>query len=151
VLKRLGGGQPTGARGGDFAVPGGVGAEVAFPRSHLVKAARSKLVEAQERVGLQRGAEGVPGRVWRGRVPFFHEEVLALKLELWVGAAQGGLGIEVAKEVLRGDWEGVKPVLAQKEEHRVGESVEGEVGPVLGGRSGLGRREGQAAACIPCT
>jgi len=151
VLERLGGGQTTGARGGDFAVPGGVGAEVAFPRSHLVKAVRSKLVEAHERVGLQRGAERVPGRVWSGLVPFFHDEVLALKLDLWVGAARGGLVIEVAKEVLRRDWEGVKPVLAQKAKNRVGESVEGEVGPVLGGRSGLGPREGQAAACIPRT
>jgi len=149
VLERLRGCQTTGARCGDFAVPGGVGAEVALPRSHLVKAARSKLVEAHERVGLQRGAERVPGRVWSSLVPFFHEEVLALKLELWVGAARGGLGIEVAEEVLRGDREGVKPVLAQKEKHRVGESVEGEVGPILGGRSGLGPREGQAAARIP--
>jgi len=52
VLERLGGGQTAGARGGDIAVPGGVGAEVALPRSHLVEAARSELVEAHERVGL---------------------------------------------------------------------------------------------------
>jgi len=117
VLERLGGGQTTGARGGDFAVPGGVGAEVTLPRSHLVEAARGKLVEAHEWVGLQRGAERVPGRVRSGLVPFFHEEVLALKLKLRVGAARGGLRIEVTKEVLRGDWEGVKPVLAQKEQH----------------------------------
>jgi len=117
VLKRLGGGQATGARGGDFAVPGGVGADVTLPRSHLVEAARGELVEAHEGVGLQRGAERVSGRVWSGHVPFLHEEVLALKLKLWVGAARGGLRIEVTKEVLRGDWEGVKPVLAQKEQH----------------------------------
>jgi len=148
VLERFGGGQTTGARGGDFAVPRGVGAEVALPRSHLVETARDELVEAHERVGLQRGAERVPGRFWSGPVPFFHEEVLALEFKLRVGAAQGGIRIEVANEVLGGDWEGVKPVLAQKEQHRVGEGVEGEVGPVLGGWSRLGPREGQAAACI---
>ena len=148
MLERLGGGQTTGARGGDFTVPGGVGAEVAFPRSHLVKAARSTFVEPHEQVGLQRGAERVPGRVWSVLVPFFHEEGLGLMLELWVGAARGGLGVEIAKEVLGGDWEGVKPVVAQKEKHRVGEGVVGQVGPVLGGGSGLGPREGQAAACI---
>jgi len=46
-------------------------------------------------------------------VPFFHEEVLALKLELRVGAARGGLGIELAEPVLGGDWEGIKPIGAQ--------------------------------------
>jgi len=116
-LERLGGGQTTRTRGGDLAVPGGVGAEVTLPRSHLVEAARRKLVEAHELVGLQRGVEWVPGRVWSGLVPFFHEEVLALKLKLWVGAARGGLRIEVAKEVLRGDREGVQAVLAPKEQH----------------------------------
>ena len=148
VLERHGGGQATGARGGHFAVPGGVGAEVTLPRSHLVEAARGELVEAHERVGLQRGAERVPGRVWSGPVPFFHEEVLARKLKLRVGGARGGLRIEVTKEVLGGDREGAEPVLAQKEQHRVGEGVEREVGPVLGGWSRLGPREGQAAACI---
>jgi len=92
VLERLGGGQTTGARGGDFAVPGGVGAEVALSRSHLVEAARGELVVAHEGVGLQRGAERVPGRVWSGLVPFFHEEVLALEFKLRVGAARGGSG-----------------------------------------------------------
>ena len=117
MLERLGGGQTTGARGGDFAVPGGVGAEATLLRSHLVEAACSQLVEAHERVGLQRGAERVPGRVWSGLVPFLYEEVLALKLKLRVGAARAGLRIKVTKEVLRGDREGVKPVLAQKEQH----------------------------------
>ena len=148
MLERLGGGQTPGARGGDFAVPGGVDAEVTLPRSPLVEAARGELVEDHERVGLHRGAEPVPGRVWSGPIPFFHEEVTALKLELRVGAAQGGLRIEVTKEVLGGDREGVKPVLAQKEQHRVVEGVEGQVGRVLGGWSRLGPREGQAAACI---
>ena len=44
VLERLGGAQATGARGGGVAVPRGVGAEVALPRSHLVEAARGELV-----------------------------------------------------------------------------------------------------------
>jgi len=94
-----------------------VGAEVALHRSHLVETARGEFVEAHERVGLQGRAEWVPGRVCSGLVPFFHEKVLALKLELWVGAAREGLRIEVTKEVLRGDRDGVEPVLAQKEQH----------------------------------
>jgi len=97
VLGPLGGGQATGPRGGDFALPGGVGAEVTLPRSHLVEAAGGELVEAHERVGLQRGAERVTGRVWSGLVPLFHEEVLAFEFKLRVGAAWGGHRIEVAK------------------------------------------------------
>jgi len=96
VLERLGGGRTAGAGGGDIAVPGGVGAEVALPRSHLVEAARSELVEAHEGVGLQRGLVRVSGLVWSSPVPFFHEEVLALKLKLRVGAARGGVRIEIA-------------------------------------------------------
>ena len=115
MFERLGGGQAAGARGGDFAVPGGVGAEVALPRSHLVEAARGEFVEAHERVGLQRGLVWVPGRVWSGLVPFFHEEVLALKFKLRVGATRGGLREELAEQVLRGDWEGVEPIRAQEE------------------------------------
>jgi len=93
---------------------------VALPRSHLVEAAGGELVEAHERVGLQRGAERVSGWVWSGLVPFFHEEVLALEFKLPVGAARGGLGVEVGNEVLGSDREGFKPVPAQKEQHRVG-------------------------------
>jgi len=151
VLERRGGGQTTGARGGDFAIPGGVGAVVALPRSHQVEATRGEFVKAHERVGLQRGAEGVPGWVWSGPVPFFHEEVLALEFKRPVGAARGGLRVEVGNEVLGGDWEGIEPIGAQKEQHPVGQGVKGEVGPVLGGRSRLRPREGQAAACIPRT
>ena len=125
-----------------------MGTEVALPRSHLVEAARGELVEAHERVGLQRGLVWVPGRVWSSLIPFFHEEVLALKLELWVGAARGGLRIEVAKEVLGGDREGVKPIGAQEEEHRGGEIVEGEVGPVLRGPPRLDPWEGQTTARV---
>ena len=142
VLERFGGGQAARAGGGGVAFPRGVAAEVALPSSHLVEAARGELVEAHERVGLQRALLWVPGRVWSGLIPFFHEEVLAFKLELWVGAARGGLRVEVAKEVLGGDREGDKPIGAQEEQHRVGESVEGEVGPVLRGRSRLDPWEG---------
>ena len=117
MLEHLGGGQTARACGGGVAVPGGVGAQVALPRSHLVEVAGREPVEAHERMGLQRGLEWVPGRVRSGLVPFFHEEVLALKLKLRVGAARGRLRIEVAKEVLGGDREGIKPIGAQKEQH----------------------------------
>jgi len=90
-----------------------VGAEVALPRSHLVEAARRKLVEAHEGVGLEGGAERVSDRVWRGLVPFFHEQVLAFEPKLRVGAARGGLGILVDEQVLGGDRERVEPVRAQ--------------------------------------
>jgi len=52
VLERLRGAQTTGAGGGGDAIPGGVGAEVALTRSHLVKAARGELVQAHKRIGL---------------------------------------------------------------------------------------------------
>jgi len=44
VLECLRGILASGAGGGGIAVPGGVGAEVAFPRSHLIEAARGELV-----------------------------------------------------------------------------------------------------------
>ena len=47
------------------------------------------------------------------------------------------LGIELAEQVLGGYWEGIKPIGAQEEQHRVGESIEGEVGPVFRGWSGV--------------
>ena len=53
VLERLGGAATTGAGGGDFVVPGRVGAEVALPRSHLEEATRGELVKPHERVGSQ--------------------------------------------------------------------------------------------------
>jgi len=59
----------TGGRG--VVPPGGVCAEVALAGSHLVKAAHGELVEAHERVGLDRGAVGVSGRVRRRLFPFF--------------------------------------------------------------------------------
>ena len=125
-----------------------MGAEVALPRSHLVEAGRSELVKAHERVGVQRGLVWVPGRVWSGPVPFFHEEVLAHELEMRVGAAWGWLRIEVANEVLGGHRKGMKPIGAQKKQHRVGEGVAGEVGPVLRWWSGLDPREGQTTARV---
>ena len=98
---------------------------------------------------LERRAVGVSSRVRRSLLPFLHEEVLALELELGVGAAPGGLGIVIDKQVLGGDWEGTEPVRAQEEPHRVGEGVEGEVGPVLQRRSCLEPRGGEAAARVP--
>jgi len=44
VFECLGGTLVTGAGGRGVVVPAGVGAEVAFPRSHLVEAARGALV-----------------------------------------------------------------------------------------------------------
>jgi len=44
VFECLGGTLATGAGGRGVVVPGGVGAEVAFPRSHLVEAARGEVV-----------------------------------------------------------------------------------------------------------
>jgi len=52
VFECLRGTLAAGARGGRVAVPGRVGAEVAFTRSHLVYAARGELVQAHEWVGL---------------------------------------------------------------------------------------------------
>ena len=77
VFKCLGGILAPGAGWGDVAVPGGVGTEVAFPRSRLVEATRRELVEAHERVGFKGGAVWVFGQVGCGRYPFLHEEVLA--------------------------------------------------------------------------
>jgi len=133
-------------------------AEVALPRSHLVEAARSELVEAHEWVGLQRGLVRVrlqrglvrvPGRVRSSPVPFFHEEVLALKLKLGVGAARGRLRVVIGEQMLGGNWEGSEPVRAQYKQHGVREGVKGEVGPVFQGRSCLEPREGEAASRVP--
>ena len=52
VLNGLGGLVTAGTGGRGVVTPGGVRAEVALARPHLVKAARGKLVEAHERVGL---------------------------------------------------------------------------------------------------
>jgi len=150
MLECLGGSLASGAGGGGIAVPRGVGAEVAFPRSHLVEAARGKLIKAHEWVGPKRGEVWVPGLVWRGLVPFFHEEVLALLFELGVRAAPGGLWVVVDEQVLGGDREGAEPVRAQEKHHGVREGVEGEVGSVLRGGSGLDPREGKAAARMAC-
>jgi len=142
VLERLGGAQTAGAGHGGVAVPRGVGGEVTLPRSHLVKAARGELVQAHKRVGFYRGWVWVSGRVGRGLVPLFYEEVFAVQFELRVGAARGGLRVELADQVLGGHWEGIKPIGAQEEQHRVGKGIEREVGPVFRGWSGLDPREG---------
>ena len=56
MLKGLRGLVTAGTGGRGVVAPGGVLAEVALARSHLMKAARGELVEAHERVGLDRGA-----------------------------------------------------------------------------------------------
>jgi len=93
-------------------------------------------------VRLERGAVRVPGHVWQGLVPFFHEEVFAFELELGVAAAWRGLRVELAEQVLGGNWEGTKPIGAQEEQYGVREGVQGEVGPVLRGGSRLDPWEG---------
>ena len=57
----------------------------------------------------------------------------------------------VDEEVLGCDREGVEPARAQEKHPGVWQGVEGEVGPVLRGRSPLGPREGKAASPVPCT
>jgi len=86
----------TGGRG--VVAPGGVCAEVALARPHLVKAARGELVEAHEWVGLDRGAVRVSGRVRCGLFPLLDEEVPTLELQLGVGAARGRGEGSVRKE-----------------------------------------------------
>jgi len=90
MLKGLGGLVTAGTGGRGVVAPGGMCAEVALARSHLVEAASGELIEAHERVGLDRGAVGVSGRVWRGLFPFFDKEAPALELELGIGAARWG-------------------------------------------------------------
>jgi len=71
MFKGFGGLVTAGTGGWGVVAPGGVCAEVALAGSQLVKAARGKPIEAHERVGLDRGAVGVSGRVWRGLFPFY--------------------------------------------------------------------------------
>ena len=84
MLERLWSAPAAGAGGGEVTVPGWVGAEVTLPRSHLVEATRGEPVQTHKRVGFGLWWVWVPGRVWRSLVPFLHEEVLALELELGV-------------------------------------------------------------------
>jgi len=97
VLECLGGTLELGAGRGDVGIAGGVGTEVAFPRSYLVEGSRRELVQTHEWVGLEGGAVWVSGRIRRGPVPFFHEQVLEFELQLGVGAALGGLGVGLAE------------------------------------------------------
>jgi len=98
VFECLRGTLATRACGGDVvAVPGGVGTEVAFTRSHLMYSARGELVQAHERVRFERGAVWVSSRVRRSLLPFCHEEAPALEFKLGVGAARGGLRVEVCE------------------------------------------------------
>ena len=77
--------------------------------------------------------------VRRGFFPLFHEEVPAEELKVRVGAARRA-GVRLAEQVLGRDRKGGDAVRAEKEEHRVGEGVQGEVGPVFRGGSRLARR-----------
>jgi len=70
VFKCLGGILALGAGGGNVAVPGGVGAEITLPRSHLVEATRGELVKAHERVRLKGRAVCVSGLVRHSLLPF---------------------------------------------------------------------------------
>jgi len=149
VFKCLGGFLAFGAGGGDIVVPGGVGAEVALPRSHLVEAARGELVEAHKRVRFEGGAVWVSVRTRRGLVPFLHEEVVALELELGVGASRRGLGVVIDEQVLRGDWEGAEPVGAQEKEHGGGLGFSwGVWAGSTGGGAGC-RRSSRLGPCGP--
>jgi len=96
VRKGLRGLGATRAGGGDIIVPGGVGAEVALSRPHLVEASCVKLGEAHERVGFKRGAIRVSLWVRRGQFPLLHKEFPAEELELRVCAARGGSGVRLA-------------------------------------------------------
>ena len=131
MLEGLGGLGAAGAGGWAVVVPGWVGSEVALARPPLVEATCVEFGEAHERMGLQRGAVLVPGWVRRPLLPFSHEEVLTQERELRVGAARGGRRIGFAEQVLGSDREGSVAVGAKEEEHRGGEGVQGEVGPVL--------------------
>ena len=65
-----------------------------------------------------------------------------------VGEAQGGLGVVIDKQIVGGNGAGTEPVRALEKQHGVREGVEGEVGPVLQGRSCLESREGEVASCV---
>jgi len=62
----------AGTGGGGVVAPRRVCAEVALARPHLGEATRGELVEAHERMGLERGTVGIAGRVGRCFFPFFH-------------------------------------------------------------------------------
>jgi len=96
VLERLRGFGAAGAGGGAIVVPGGVRAQVALARPHLVQATRVELGKAHEGVGFQRGALFVSGWVRRNQFPFFHETVPTQGLELGVGTARRARGVRLA-------------------------------------------------------
>ena len=136
MLECLRGTLAFGAGDGAVVIPGGVGAEVTLPRSHLVKAACGQLVQAHKPVGLERGAVRVLGWVWRDLVPFLYEEVLAFELELGVGATRWGHRVGLAEQVLRADRQGGVAIGALEEKHGVREGVQGQMCPVFEGRLG---------------
>ena len=102
-----------------------------------MKAAGGKLAQADEGMRLEGGAVRVPGRIRRGIFPFFHEEAHTLELKLGIRAAGRRVMVLFTEKVLRDNPEGLTAILAKDEENPVGEGVQGEVGPVLGGGSRL--------------
>jgi len=148
VLEAFGGFAAPGAGGQAVIVPGRVGAEVALPRPHLVKATRVELGKAHKWMGRQRGAVGVAFGTRRFLLPFLHQEFLAEVLKLRVGAARGRVGVLFSQQVLGGDRKGRAAVSAKEEKQRVGESVQREVSPVLGRGSQLSPGEGQAGTRV---
>ena len=148
MLEAFGGFAAPGAGGRAFIVPGWVGAEVALPRPHLVKATRVELGKTHKWVGRQRGAVGVSFRTRRFILPLLHQEFLAEELKLRVGAARGRVGVSLSQQVLGGDRKGRAAVRTKEEKQRVGESVQREVSPVLGRGSHLSPGEGQAGTRV---
>ena len=82
-------------------------------------------------------------------LPLFHETASALGFELGVGAARGGRREGFTEQVLEGDRAGGVAIRAKEEGHRVGECVQGEVGPVFRKGPRLEPREGQAGTGVP--
>jgi len=101
-------------------------------------------------MGLERGAELVPGRVRCGLVPLLHEEVLALELELRVLVALSGVRMGFAEQVFGGARQWCEPIWAYNQEDGGGKGIMGEVGPVLREGSQLEPGEGQAPSCVRC-
>ena len=66
-----------------------------------------------------------------------------------IGAAWRGLGVELAEQVLGGDWKGAEPLRAQEEQHGVRKGVKGEVGPVFKGGLGWVHGRGRPLPAFP--
>jgi len=86
---------------------------------------------------------GVSCWVRYGRLPTLHQALSAKELQLRVGAARKRRRVNLGEQVLGGNWEGGRTIVAKGEQHRMWEGVDGEVGPVL--RRGLGLRHGRGS------